>query len=281
MMKHSLVLPALALFFAFLLAGCSSAPGDAAVVITAPPQTEAASRTAVPSASPAAAPTQPAAQPSPAPIQTPAHTQTPAPTDGVNVSLDDDFYYIPLDDALKTRITGMSYPENDSGAAIGYGDLRYVHILYVDFDGNAHGGELIVNKKVAQDIMEIFHALYEAGYPLASVRLVDDFGEPGDDNLSMAANNTSAFNYRAVTGSKTLSLHSYGLAVDVNPLFNPYMKSDGSFSPANASDYVDRTRDFPGKIDHGDLCYKLFIQYGWSWGGDWSGPKDYQHFSKK
>lgn len=175
----------------------------------------------------------------------------------------------------------MSYPKDDSDAAIRYADLRYVHILYVDFDGNEREGELIVNKKVVKDILEIFHALYGAEYPLTSVRLVDDYGESADDNLSMAANNTSAFNYRVVAGSKTLSMHSYGLAVDINPLLNPYVKSDGSFSPVNAADYVDRTREFPGKIDHDDLCYKLFAERGWSWGGDWKNSKDYQHFSKK
>ena len=95
----------------------------------------------------------------------------------------------------------------------------------------------------------------------------------------MAANNTSAFNYRRVTGSKTLSRHSYGAAIDVNPLFNPYM-DDGRIAPPEAAAYADRDREFPGKIDHDDLCYRLFIRNGWSWGGDWSGDKDYQHFSK-
>ncbi len=215
----------------------------------------------------------PLASPTPAPTQTP-------PTQAERVSLNDDFYYVPLDDAIKARITGLSYPKDDSDAAINYDDLRYIHLLHVDFEGNVREGELIVNKKVAQDVMEIFYALYEAKYPLTSVVLVDEYGEAADDNLSMAANNTSAFNYRVVAGSKTLSLHSYGLAVDINPLLNPYVKSDGSISPESGAEYADRTRDFEGKIDHDDLCYKLFIEHGWTWGGNWKNSKDYQHFSK-
>ena len=209
----------------------------------------------------------------------PEPTQTPAPQ-AERVSLNDDFYYVPLDDATRARITGLSYPKDDSDAAVNYGDLRYIHLLHVDFEGNVREGELIVNKKVAKEVMEIFYELYQAKYPLTSVVLVDEFGEAADDNLSMAANNTSAFNYRVVAGSKTLSLHSYGLAVDVNPLLNPYVKSDGSISPESGAEYADRTRDFAGKIDHDDLCYQLFTEHGWSWGGDWKNSKDYQHFSK-
>ena len=143
----------------------------------------------------------------------------------------------------------MSYPADDKNIAITYDDLRYIGLLYVDFDGKEHEGELIVHKKLAKEVTQIFHALYLAEYPLACVRLVDDYGEPGDDNLSMAANNTSAFNYRRVTGSKTLSRHSYGAAIDINPLYNPYI--DGNrIAPENGAKYADRSLDFPGKIDH-------------------------------
>jgi hypothetical protein len=96
----------------------------------------------------------------------------------------------------------------------------------------------------------------------------------------MAANNTSAFNYRHVTGSQALSLHSYGEAIDINPKLNPYIEN-GRVSPANGAKYADRSLHLPGMIDHADLCFKLFTQNGWAWGGDAAGDKDYQHFSKK
>lgn len=185
-----------------------------------------------------------------------------------------------LDASLKARITGMSYPADDTNAKITYDDLRYILLLHYDFAGRVQKGELIVHASLADEVTRIFYELYQAKYPLTSVRLVDDYGEPGNDDLSMAANNTSAFNYRRVTGTSTLSRHSYGAAIDINPMLNPYIVGDRVI-PENGAPYADRTREFAGKIDHDDLCYKLFIKRGWTWGGDWSGDKDYQHFSKK
>ena len=198
----------------------------------------------------------------------------------MTLAADNRFSYRKLDAALKARITGMSYPANDPDVLISYDELRYVTLRYVDFSGQTHSGELIVNAKLANEVMKIFYALYQGAISARlGASLVDDFGEPGDDNRSMEANNSSAFNYRRVTGTATLSRHSLGAAIDINPLFNPYLHG-GIVSPVNATPYVDRSQDFPGKIDHTDTCYKLFRQYGWSWGGDWTGDKDYQHFSK-
>ncbi len=207
-------------------------------------------------------------------------TPTPDPFFGLNVSFygaDNNFYHIDLDEKTKERITGMSYPKG--GGVITYDDLRYVHILYVDFEGETHEGELIVNERVANEVMDIFYQLYLAGYPLHSVRLVDDYGEPFEDNLSMADNNTSAFNYRYSSKTK-LSRHSYGAAIDINPLMNPYIHSDGRVSPKNAEEWVDRSNIRLGMIDENDLCYQLFTSYGWEWGGHFNTEKDYQHFSK-
>ncbi len=229
----------------------------------------------------------------PAPAATTAPPQTassPAPTAGQQptpmaapeeerVTLADGFYSIRLNDQIKERITGISYPKDDKGIRISHDDLRYIRIRHYDFDGAVHDGELIVHKKLADEVMEIFYELYKARYPLASVKLVDDFGQPGDDTLSMEANNTSAFCYRRVAGSKTLSRHSLGAAIDINPVMNPYI--DGNrVAPENGAAYADRSLGLPGMIDHDDLCYKLFKKHGWSWGGDWKGDKDYQHFSK-
>ena len=194
------------------------------------------------------------------------------------VALADGFSYQKLDDALKVRITGNSYPEDDSEIGIQYADLRYIRILYYDFDGKVRQGEIIMHKSLAEEVMEIFHELYKAKYPLASVKLIDDFN--ADDEASMKANNTSGFNYRVVKGTKKRSLHSYGMALDVNPLLNPYVKGS-NVDPDTAETYADRSRDFEGKIDKNDLCYKLFHERGWKWGGDWKTVKDYQHFEKE
>ncbi len=267
-----------------LLQACSDAPAPDKPLDIAPPAPSAAASTIPsPTAALTAAPTRsPAATPkatkSPAAEKTPKPSLTPTPDVG-RVTLADGFYYQKLDSALKKRITGISYPSDDKNSGISYDDLRYIGLKYYDFDGEVHKGELIVNKKLAQEVMEIFYALYEAEYPFTSIRLVDDFKEPGDDAKSMAANNTSAFNYRHVYASKTLSRHSYGAAIDINPKLNPYIVGK-RVAPKNGAKYADRSLDFPGKIDHDDLCYKLFIKKGWTWGGDWTGDKDYQHFSK-
>ena len=256
----------LALVLPALLPGCGKAPRESAPVEV----TRAPSAMATPRATLAPAP---GAEPTPSP--------PPEPTiDDGRVQLAEGFYYIELDGQIKERITGYSYPEDDSDIAVHYDDLRYIHLLYYDFDGVEREGELIVHARLADEVMEIFYELYQAKYPFTSIKLVDDYGQAADDELSMRANNTSAFNYRPVAGTKKLSLHSFGAAIDVNPLFNPYIKADGSFYPANSAEYRDRSRDFPGKIDHDDLAYELFTARGWDWGGDWTSSKDYQHFDK-
>jgi hypothetical protein len=229
-----------------------------------------------PSPSPTASP---APSPTAKPTAKPTARPTPTPSDEGKVVLAEGFYYTKLSSALIKKITGMSYPAPGEPCVITYDDLRDIRLLHYDFSGVVHEGELMVNAKLADEVMEIFHELYLAKYPLTSVHLVDDYGQPHIDGLSMAANNTSGFCYRYVTGTTSLSRHSYGAAIDVNPQLNPYINGD-RISPSNGAPYVDRTQDFPGKIDHDDLCYQLFIAHGWEWGGDWTGDKDYQHFSK-
>ena len=180
----------------------------------------------------------------------------------------------PVPEAVEARIRGVSYPDD---AEVELSDLRYLRLSYVDFDGREQVGEMICNKAVADDLVAIFRALFEARYPIRSIRLIDDFG--GDDEASMAADNTSCFNYRRKTGMRELSKHALGLAVDVNPFENPYVRPS-RVRPAGASTYADRTKDFPHKIDKEDLCYKLFRQHGFSWGGTWRSVQDYQHFEK-
>lgn len=192
------------------------------------------------------------------------------------------FYYESLNDAIKEQITGISYPADDSNAAVSYDTLRYLSVLYYDFNGEPQTGELICHKAVAQDLVEIFYELYEARYPIERIALIDNY--QGDDELSMQDNNTSCFNYRNRPSGR-LSNHAYGLAVDLNPFYNPYVvhRKDGSVSiaPAGSEAYADREQSFDHKIDQEDLAYTLFIQHGFTWGGSWNSSKDYQHFEKE
>lgn len=196
----------------------------------------------------------------------------------------DGFFYEPITPEIESRIRGISYPEDDSDIAITLSDLSYVNVLYNNFDGGISTGELICNNFIAQDLVEIFEELYRSGYQFERIGLIDEYG--GDDTLSMEHNNTSCFNYRIVDGTDHLSKHAYGLAIDINPFYNPYIifNKDGSgetyISPKGSEVYADRSKDFPYKIDENDLCYKLFIEHGFTWGGNWNSSKDYQHFQK-
>lgn len=213
------------------------------------------------------------------------------------------FFYQPLTDDVITRITGISYPVSESIApalavpavntvsdkeaaslAVSYNDLRYLSMKYYDFNGDVQTGELICNKGIAQDLIEIFYQLYLNEYQIEKIRLIDDYN--GDDTASMLDNNTSCFNYRVVDGTSSLSKHAIGCAIDINPFYNPYVvfNKDGSgetyISPQGSEIYADRSQNFPYKIDENDLCYQLFKEHGFTWGGNWNSCKDYQHFQK-
>lgn len=165
---------------------------------------------------------------------------------------------------------GKSYPK---GCPIKRSDLRYLTVLHVDEDGKTQHGELVCNKLIAQDLIDIFRELYNKKYPIHSIRLVDEFN--GDDELSMEANNTSCFNYRQ-TYTGGMSKHSKGMAIDINPLWNPCIhlsgKAAGTIEP--------KTAKRSHIINLNDLCYKLFKKHGFRWGGAWRTLKDYQHFDK-
>lgn len=185
-----------------------------------------------------------------------------------------------LTDAVFARMRGVSY---GGTPPVSRTNLRYLRVLHHDGKGLVRVGEMVCNRSIAADLLEIFRTLYDAGYAIESMRLVDDYG--GEDERSMRANNTSCFNHRPATGRKTtLSRHAYGLAVDVNPLYNPYCKqrADGTWkiSPSTAASYRRRTATFPYKITRTDLMCRLFLQHGFTWGGDWKSCKDYQHFEK-
>ncbi len=192
--------------------------------------------------------------------------------------MDNCFYYEDIKEDIKSRIAGKSYKEN---CTVPFEELKYVRVFYYGFNKKTHIGELIVNKAIASDIVDIFAELYDNKYPIEQMVLVDEYD--ADDNASMAANNTSSFNYRLVPDSYHLSKHALGLAIDVNPLYNPYIqytKKGTVILPAEGIKYADRTLDCPYYIKEDDLCYKAFTKRGFTWGGFWETEPDYQHFQK-
>lgn len=187
----------------------------------------------------------------------------------------------PISDEVFSRIWLKSYKRD---CTIPRDDLRYLRILHVNKEGQPQMGELICNKAIADDLLYIFRKLYNAGYRIERMVLVDEYG--ADDQQSMSANNTSCFNFRRVSGSTKLSNHSLGLAIDINPLVNPYVRTKaGKVEPANGKRYATNRTNKPNQplrfIDRTDLCYKLFIERGFIWGGAWKVNIDYQHFEKK
>ena len=161
------------------------------------------------------------------------------------------------------------------GCPVPLEDLRYVTVTYLDFAGLARTGELVVHADVADQVVDVFAALFAARYPIRGMRLVDDFG--ADDTASMDADNTSAFNCRAITGGTEWSEHAYGRAIDLNPVENPYVVGS-HVAPLEGRAYLDRP-DAPGVIHADDAVVRAFADAGWQWGGYWSSPLDYQHFS--
>ena len=163
------------------------------------------------------------------------------------------------------------------GCPVPLADLRLVTVSVIDFDGAVQTGELVVHADSAEPIVRVFATLFAERYPIRQMRLVDEFG--ADDSASMAADNTSAFNCRLITGGTTWSEHAYGRAIDINPVENPYVVG-GRVAPRDGRAFVDRP-DTPGVVHDGDVVVQAFAAIGWSWGGDWEPPRplDYQHFS--
>lgn len=188
----------------------------------------------------------------------------------------DYFYSTEITDEIFAHMEGKSFKED---CTLPREDLCYLHVLHKNLEGETLEGEMVVNKYIAEDVLDIMMKLYEADYPIERIQLVDDYD--ADDELSMEANNSSSFNFRFISHTTKVSKHGLGLAVDINTLYNPYVKTvDGELSiePVTAEPYTHREEDFPYKIEKDDLCYQLFIEHGFEWGGDWENAKDYQHF---
>lgn len=194
-------------------------------------------------------------------------------------------------DAVYNRIYGNSFP-TDGG--ITTDEIRYLRVLHYDYNGQIRTGEIIVNAVAAEDTLAVFRELYDAEYQIRQMVLVDAYYDAGwpefahlergnqADSVSIAHDNTSAFNYRVASNDfSKLSNHAMGRAIDLNPLENPYVYVDGSVDgPSECLNYVDRSKATADNhmIQDGDFVVTTFKNHGFSWGGDWEGDKDYQHF---
>jgi poly-gamma-glutamate synthesis protein (capsule biosynthesis protein) len=179
--------------------------------------------------------------------------------------------------SVQQRMTGSSH--DPARCPVELTDLRLLTMRYVGFDGRAHTGQMVVHHRHARGLVGVFRELYEARFPIRRMQLIDAYG--GDDNRSMAADNSSAYNCRTVAGTSTFSDHAYGAAVDINPVENPYVTANGVL-PAAGRRFVDvdRSRDAEtarGVIVADDVAVRAFARIGWKWGGVWNEP-DYQHF---
>ena len=162
------------------------------------------------------------------------------------------------------------------GCPVGLDQLRHVSLPYIGFGGRAKRGALVVNASAADDVVAAFRDLYRARFPIRRMRPIQAYG--GDDFRSIEADNTSAFNCRSATGSSNWSNHAYGLAIDINPIENPYVSGGRTSHPASVP-FLDRSRVRPGMAVEGGALVRAFDARGWGWGGRWSGTRDYQHFS--
>jgi hypothetical protein len=179
-----------------------------------------------------------------------------------------------------SRVTAAQLPYSwHRGCPVAPAQLRRVRLTYWGFDGRAHTGVLIVNVSAVRDVVRVFSRLYDARFPIRRLRAIDAYR--GIDERSLAADNTAAFNCRYVIGRgpKRWSVHAYGLAVDVNPVENPYLES-GRVHPRAGRAYLDRSRIRPGMAYRGGALVSAFTSVRWQWGGRWTSSPDYQHFSK-
>lgn len=176
--------------------------------------------------------------------------------------------------AVRDRMRGRSWRP---GCPVNLRELRLIRLTYHGFDRQPHIGRLVVHRRWARAMVRVFRHLYEARFPIRRMRLVDRYG--ANDQRSMAADNTSAFNCRWRGGVCCIwSQHAYGRAIDINPVENPYLWSGGVSPPAGV-DYLDRSRHRKGMIHRRDEVWRAFDAVGWEWGGSWAGGPDYQHFS--
>jgi hypothetical protein len=178
-----------------------------------------------------------------------------------------------LDRQLRQHMKGSSWHR---GCPIGLDRLRLLRLTHWDFGGQEQTGRLVIRLSETDEISAVFASLYQQQFPIEKMHLIDRYD--GSDPRSMRANNTSAFNCRKVAGTSRWSEHAYGTAIDVNPVQNPYV-SGGQVSPEEGRRYLDRSNLRKGMVTR-DVVQAFRTNAGWYWGGNWSGTKDYQHFSR-
>lgn len=182
----------------------------------------------------------------------------------------------PLPREFHEGLVGNGYRE---GCPVPLGELRLARITHRDFQGKVAEGQLVVHREICEEVVEIFRELFELGFPIEKMRPIHHYA--GDDRKSAADNNTTAFHCRRSTGKPAeFSIHSFGLAIDVNPRQNPYLVNERVI-PEEGRAFLDRQQARPGMIQRGDGAYRAFIGRGWRWGGDWKKTRDYQHFERQ
>lgn len=209
----------------------------------------------------------PGAAPSPTGATTTSTPSTTLPEPAFEATVAD------IDAATAARMTASWRP----GCPVPLDALRLITLTHWGFTGEVRSGELVVHADHATAVVEVFRVLFDERFPIEQVRLVDEFG--GDDDRSMAANNTSAFNCRLATGSQRWSEHAYGRAIDINPVQNPFVTRSGAVLPPEGATHTRRDAATPGLITADGPAVAAFRAVAWKWGGDWSTGKDYQHFS--
>ncbi|MDZ7818572.1 MAG: M15 family metallopeptidase [Aliarcobacter sp.] len=185
-----------------------------------------------------------------------------------------------IDENYAQKMKGVSFHKN---CPVSLSDLRIVNIKHLGFDNNIYFGDMIVHKDVADEVSLIFQELFEISYPIKQISPIEKYN--GDDFESIEANNTSAFNCRLAEGSNKYSKHSYGKALDINPIENPYVYKDGTTSHKDSIKYLireqnDKSNENKAVLTSSSKAVQIFKKYGWKWGGDWKNTKDYQHFQK-
>ena len=181
----------------------------------------------------------------------------------------------PLPEHIIQQITGVTFHEH---TPFDHDFLTFLTVTHINFAGESTTGHLIVADSLGDEVLEIFQEIYESGFPIYSIRLIDYFD--ASDYESMAANNSHAFNYRYIAGTTTVSQHGLGRAIDINPIQNPYIRGT-TIWPAAGEAYLDRTYIRPGMIVPGDAVYTAFRSRGWIWGGNWTSLRDYHHFERR
>ncbi|MEM9464249.1 MAG: M15 family metallopeptidase [Actinomycetota bacterium] len=204
--------------------------------------------------------------------QEPTTTMAPTTTSSTTTEPPEPVFFASVRETTEAEL-GASWR---SGCPVAVEDLRWLDLAHVDMSGRVVDGVLVVHVDHVDDVIVVFERLFEARFPIESMLPITDFD--ADDDASMRANNSSAFNCRVIAGTDRWSQHAYGGAIDINPLINPWVRGD-QVDPPEGAPYLDRDADVPGLIRAGDVVTEAFASIGWGWGGDWSSSLDYQHFS--